>query len=104
MGRGWPAISTLRLLGCLKRPAPCDCDVSVMKFIEMTGKSLAVIVKDDELHVNDLPAAGVTATTVVRVNEHGDVEVRLPHGWDVVGGLLGNFEQRVREETGLDWA
>ena len=31
-----------------------------MKFIEMTGKSLKAIVKDDELHVQDLPDAGVS--------------------------------------------
>ena len=75
-----------------------------MKFIEMTGKSLAAIVKDDELHANDLAAAGVLEDTVVRVNQHGDIEVRLKDGWDVIGGLLGNFEERVRKETGLDWA
>ena len=75
-----------------------------MKFIEMTGKSLASIVKDDELHVKDLPGAGVSDATVVRVNQQGDIEVRLPEGWDVIGGLLGNFEERVRKETGLDWA
>ena len=27
-----------------------------------------------------------------------------PEGWDVVGGLLGDFEQRLKAETGLDWA
>ena len=75
-----------------------------MKFIEMTGKSLAAIVKDDELHTGDLAAAGVVDTTVVRVNQHGDIEVRLEKSWDVIGGLLGNFEDRVRHQTGLDWA
>ena len=80
------------------------CDTAPMKFIEMTGRSLARIVKDDELHVKDLPGAGVRDDTVVRVNQHGDVEVRLRDGWDVIGGLLGNFEERVRKETGLDWA
>jgi hypothetical protein len=79
-------------------------ETAAMKFIEMTGKSLAVIVKDDELHVKDLPAAGVRGDTVVRVNQHGDIEVRLRNGCDVIGGLLGNFEERVRKETGLDWA
>lgn len=75
-----------------------------MKFIEMTGRSLAAIVKDDELHTGDLAAAGVVDTTVVRINQHGDIEVRLEKGWDVIGGLLGNFEERVRHQTGLDWA
>jgi hypothetical protein len=54
--------------------------------------------------VKDLPGAGVRDDTVVRVNQQGDVEVRLRDGWDVIGGLLGNFEERVRKETGLDWA
>ena len=59
------------------RPATEVCRAAVMKFIEMTGKSLKAIVKDDELHVKDLPAAGVQDDTVVRVNQHGDIEVRL---------------------------
>jgi hypothetical protein len=25
-------------------------------------------------------------------------------GWDVVGGLLGEFDRRLTKETGLDWA
>jgi hypothetical protein len=24
--------------------------------------------------------------------------------WDVIGGMLGDFDIRVRRETGLDWA
>ena len=75
-----------------------------MKFIEMPGKSLKAIVKADELHVKDLPDAGVLDDTVVRVNQQGDIEVRLPHGWDVIGGLLGNFDERIHHETGMDWA
>jgi hypothetical protein len=88
----------------VRRRAIDDCEIAAMKFIEMTGKSLAKIVKDDELHVKDLPGAGVRDDTVVRVNQQGDVEVRLRDGWDVIGGLLGNFEERVRKQTGLDWA
>ncbi|MFW6169971.1 MAG: hypothetical protein ACODAD_05730 [Planctomycetota bacterium] len=75
-----------------------------MKFVEMTGKSLKTIVKDDELQKKVLADAGVDDQTVVRVNQHGDIEVRLPHGWDVIGGLLGNFEERIHKETGMDWA
>lgn len=75
-----------------------------MKFVEMTGKSLKAIVKDDEIQQKDLVAAGVADHTVVRVNQQGDIEVRLPHGWDVIGGLLGNFEERIQKETGMDWA
>lgn len=75
-----------------------------MSFIEMTGAVLERIVAEDELHQGDLAAAGVNATTIVRVNRQGDIEVRRRAGWDVIGGLLGEFEHRVREETGLDWA
>ena len=75
-----------------------------MRFIEMTGSTLVDLVTDDELHVDDLQAAGVQQDSIVRVNEHGDIEVRRADRWDVIGGLLGNFSQRVRKETGLDWA
>jgi hypothetical protein len=75
-----------------------------MSFIEMTGATLERIVADDELHHGDLEAAGVIEQTIVRVNRQGDIEVRRPAGWDVIGGLLGEFDERVRRETGLDWA
>jgi hypothetical protein len=75
-----------------------------MSFIEMTGATLERIVADDELHHGDLQAAGVNDTTIVRVNRQGDIEVRRSSGWDVIGGLLGEFEERIRKETGLDWA
>jgi hypothetical protein len=75
-----------------------------MSFIEMTGATLERIVAEDELHHGDLAEAGVNSATIVRVNRQGDIEVRRPSGWDVIGGLLGEFEQRVRRETGLEWA
>ncbi len=75
-----------------------------MKFIEMTGKSLAMIVSDDELSADELHAAGVHDSSIVRVNLQGDVEVRRPQHWDVIGGLLGEYGERIRKRTGLDWA
>ncbi|MEE2641893.1 MAG: hypothetical protein VX768_14795, partial [Planctomycetota bacterium] len=75
-----------------------------MKFIEMTGKQLNEIVNDDELQVTDLEGAGVTEESIVRVNQHGDIEVRRPAKWDVIGGLLGGFEDRVKRTTGFEWA
>lgn len=75
-----------------------------MKFIEMSGRTLAAVIKDDELVGDDLSAAKVTDDTVVRINEQGDIEVRRAKGWDVIGGLLGDYEDRVRTATGLDWA
>jgi hypothetical protein len=75
-----------------------------MPFIEMTGATLERIVADDELHQGDLTEAGVKENTIVRVNRQGDIEIRRRGGWDVIGGLLGDFDERVRRETGLDWA
>ena len=75
-----------------------------MPFIEMTGATLDRLLVEDELHHEDLEAARVGDDTIVRVNREGDIEVRRPDGWDVVGGLLGEFEQRLKSETGLDWA
>jgi hypothetical protein len=75
-----------------------------MKFIEMTGKTLMQIAATDELHVGDLSAAGVGDDTIVRVNEQGDIEVRRRDRWDVIGGLLGDYEERIKHQTGLDWA
>ena len=74
-----------------------------MKFIEMTGKTLKVLISEDELHLNDLSASQVFDDTIVRVNEQGDIEVRRRDRWDVIGGLLGNFEDKVKRITGFDW-
>ena len=75
-----------------------------MKFIEMTGKSLKQLISRDELHLNNLEDSGVEDDTIVRVNQQGDIEIRRRDRWDVIGGLLGQFEERMKEETGLDWA
>ena len=75
-----------------------------MKFIEMTGRTLKQLISSDELHVDDLASAGVHDDTIVRVNQQGDIEVRRQDRWDVIGGLLGNYEQRMKTKTGLDWA
>jgi len=75
-----------------------------MRFIEMTGKTLSKIVSDDEISLQDLRRAGVEDDTVVRINLQGDIEVRRPDTWDVIGGLLGNFEDRIKKSTGMTWA
>ncbi len=75
-----------------------------MKFIELTGESLEKIIDDGELHDSDLKDAGVSGVSIVRINQQGDIEIRRPQKWDVIGGLLGNFEERVKKSTGLDWA
>lgn len=75
-----------------------------MRFIEMTGKMLARVVSEGETTVVDLVAAGVTDDTVVRINEQGDIEVRRPDQWDLIGGLIGEYSDRIKHVTGFDWA
>jgi len=75
-----------------------------MKFIEMSGATLETIINDGELHGQDLDSAGVKKDSIVRVNQQGDIEVRQAHKWAVIGGLLGNFEERIKQTTGFDWA
>lgn len=75
-----------------------------MKFIEMSGDTLMEIVDPQEIPGEELRNAGVELNSIVRVNEHGDIEIRRPHGWDVIGGLLGEYKHRVQSATGLEWA
>lgn len=75
-----------------------------MEFIEMSGKTLQRVVSHDEFSPEQLAQIGLSEDSVVRVNRQGDIEIRRAASWDVVGGLLGNFEERIRKETGLDWA
>lgn len=75
-----------------------------MQFIEMTGKRLLNIIEPDEFHPDELKAAGVTEDSLVRVNRQGDIEIRKRSGWEILGGLIGDFDRRVKQETGLDWA
>jgi hypothetical protein len=77
---------------------------TAMKFIEMTGATLDKIISDGELHSQDLDAARVSNDSIVRINQQGDIEVRRALKWDVIGGLLGNFEDRIKKTTGYDWA
>jgi hypothetical protein len=77
---------------------------SQLKFVEMTGHTLGKIITVKELHAEDLRAAGVKDDSIVRVNQQGDIEVRRQDRWDIIGGLLGNYDERIRHITGLDWA
>ena len=74
-----------------------------MQFVEMTGKQLFAIMEPDELNADQLKTSGVGNECIVRVNLQGDLEVRRPKGWEVVGGLLGDFQHRVTQATGLEW-
>lgn len=75
-----------------------------MKFVEISGSVLTKLVTDDEIAEDDLRRAGVSDDSVVRINEQGDIELRRADGWDVIGGLLGDFRARINHETGMDWA
>lgn len=76
---------------------------NAMKFIEMTGRTLRSVVTEGDLPLSALRQAGVEDDSIVRVNEQGDIEVRRANRWDIVGGLLGDFDQRIKGQTGLDW-
>ncbi len=75
-----------------------------MEFIEMTGEQLISLMLPDELSEAQIKASGIVAHSILRVNRQGDLELRRRDGWDVLGGLLGDFEQRVVRQTGLDWS
>jgi len=75
-----------------------------MQFIEMSGGVLLRLLRPDEMDGDELRSAGVNDECVVRVNQQGDIELRRPEGWDVIGGLLGDFDARIKRETGLEWA
>jgi hypothetical protein len=74
------------------------------QFIELSGKTLLRILTEDEPNPRQLAEVGVNNESILRVNRQGDIELRRRDRWDLIGGLLGDFEARVREETGLDWA
>ena len=75
-----------------------------MKFIEMRGIQLMHLLSPDEIKPDELRKAGLTDKCLVRVNLQGDIEVRRRDSWDVIGGLLGDYEHRIKRETGLEWA
>lgn len=74
-----------------------------MKFIEMSGKSLMRVLSDDEIPPGELNKLGLTDESVLRINPQGDIELRRTNNWEVIGGLLGEFESRIKRETGLEW-
>ncbi len=70
----------------------------------MTGRLLLEMADGETMSRDELSSAGVQADSVVRVNRQGDIELRKNSGWDVIGGMIGEFEARVKQATGLDWA
>ena len=75
-----------------------------MQYIEMTGKTLIKLIDLTGLSADELRRAGVKDESLVRVTKLGDLELRKTHKWDAIGGFLGEFDHKVRHETGLDWA
>lgn len=61
------------------------------------------IVEGDELYPKELADLGVNEESVIRINPQGDIELRRADRWDVIGGLLGEYETRIKRETGLEW-
>lgn len=72
-------------------------------FIELTGKTLLDVVTEGEVDLKQLHDAGVRGDSILRVNRHGEIELRKTHGWVLVGGLIGQFDERLKRLTGLDW-
>jgi hypothetical protein len=75
-----------------------------MQFIEMSGAQLMSVLSENEATPEELKGAGLTDQCLVRINQQGDIEVRRRDGWDVIGGLIGEFEKRVKKASGRDWA
>lgn len=75
----------------------------MMPFIELSGKTLLDVVNEGEVDLKQLHDAGVRGDSILRVNQHGEIELRRRHGWVLVGGLIGHFDDRLKKMTGLDW-
>lgn len=73
------------------------------QFIELTGKTLLDVVNDGEIDVKQLHDAGVSGDSILRINRYGEIELRDRSKWTLVGGLIGNFEERLVHLTGLEW-
>jgi hypothetical protein len=75
-----------------------------MRFIELSGEQLMSVLEKDEVTPAELKAAGLTPKCLVRINMQGDIEVRRPESWDVIGGLIGDYEKRIKQASGRNWA
>jgi len=83
----------------------CDAGSSSnMQFIEMLGRQLLRVVTEGGPTPEELAKVGLKEDSIVRINRQGDIEIRRKDRWDLIGGLIGDFETRVKRETGLDWA
>lgn len=83
---------------------PVGRKVAKMKFISMSGAKLLELLHPDEYPHDELRREGVSETSQVRINRLGDIEVLRDGEWEVIGGLLGDFVQRIEAKTGLRWS
>ena len=74
-----------------------------MQFVELTGKTLLDVVNEGEIDFKQLHDAGVNGDSILRINKHGEIELRCKSHWMLVGGLIGNFEGRLLNLTELEW-
>ena len=72
-----------------------------MQFVEISGATLFELADADQ--APQLRAAGVTDDTKIRINPQGDIEMLKRASWAVIGGLLGDYQSRIKRLTGLDW-
>jgi len=72
-----------------------------MKFVEISGATLLKLASREE--ITDLRSAGVTDESPIRINQQGDIEMLQDGEWNVIGGLLGDYKNRIKKLTGLDW-
>ncbi len=73
-----------------------------MKFIEISGTVLKKLLSADE--IKELSGAGVRDDSEIRINPQGDIELRQGNSWTVIGGLLGDYQGRIKRLTGLEWS
>ncbi len=72
-----------------------------MQFVEISGEVLLKLADAEE--APQLRSAGVTDKSKIRINRQGDIEMLQRGAWNVIGGLLGDYESRIKKLTGLDW-
>jgi hypothetical protein len=75
---------------------------AAMKFVEISGATLLQLANEDE--IPGLRASGVTDKCKIRINPQGDIEVFQHGSWAIIGGLLGDYANRIRRVTGQDWS
>lgn len=73
-----------------------------MQFVEITGAVLLKLADADE--APQLRSAGVDDQSKIRINRQGDIEMFQRGGWHVIGGLLGDYENRIKRLTGHGWS